>query len=63
MENDQKRFITAKEIQELTGMSISSSYGLIQQLNKELAQKGYMTVRGRVIYPYFCERFFGKDGK
>ena len=62
MDKNKNRFIDAKEIMELTGLSKSAAYKLIQQLNEELAQKGYMYVRGRVIYPYFYERFFGKDG-
>ena len=62
MDKNKNRFVDAKEIMELTGLSKSAAYKLIQQLNEELAQKGYMYVRGRVIYPYFYERFFGKDG-
>ena len=55
MDKNKNRFIDAKEIMELTGLSKSAAYKLIQQLNEELAQKGYMYVRGRVIYPYFYE--------
>ena len=62
MDKNEARFIDAKDIMELTGLSKAAAYRLIQQLNEELARKGYMTVRGRVIYPYFYERFFGKDG-
>ena len=62
MDKNKNRFIDAEEIMELTGLSKSASYRLIQQLNEELAHKGYRDVRGRVIYPYFYERFFGKDG-
>ncbi|MGM9890260.1 MAG: helix-turn-helix transcriptional regulator [Floccifex porci] len=62
MDKNKVRFIDAKEIMELTGLSKAAAYRLIQQLNEELVRKGYMTVRGRVIYPYFYERFFGKDG-
>lgn len=61
MDKNKNRFIDAEEIMELTGLSKSAAYKLIQLLNEELAQKGYMYVRGRVIYPYFYERFFGKD--
>ena len=62
MDKCETRFIDTKEIMELTGLSKAAAYKLIQQLNEELARKGYMTIRGRVIYPYFYERFFGKDG-
>ena len=53
MDKNEARFIDAKDIMELTGLSKAAAYRLIQQLNEELARKGYMTVRGRVIYPYF----------
>ena len=62
MDKNKNRFIDAKEIMELTGLSKSAAYKLIQQLNEELAQKGYMYVRGRVIYPYFFEGFFREGG-
>lgn len=61
MDKNYARFIDAAEIAELTGLSRSKAYKLIQDLNDELAKKGYLIVRGRVIYPYFYERFFGKD--
>ena len=40
MDKNKNRFIDAKEIMELTGLSKSAAYKLIQQLNEELAQKG-----------------------
>ena len=46
---------------EITGLSSSSSYIVIKQLNEELQKKGYMTIRAKVISTYFYERFFGKE--
>lgn len=43
----------AKEL----GISISHSYKVMQQLNKELKEKGYMTIAGRVNRKYFMEKF------
>ena len=37
--------------------SISHSYKIMQQLNKELKAKGYMTIAGRVNRKYFMEKF------
>lgn len=59
--SSQKRFLSATEVVEITGLSKSASYLLIKQLNNELEEKGYLTVRGRVINTYFFERFFGKE--
>lgn len=63
MDRHSARFIDAEELAALTGVSKVGAYKIIQQLNEELKQKGYLIVRGRVIYPYFYERFFGKDDK
>lgn len=56
-----KRFLTAADIAEITGSSKSHSYTIIKQLNSELEKKGYLTIPGKVISPYFYERFFGKE--
>lgn len=57
MDRHSARFIDAEELAALTGVSKAGAYKIIQQLNEELKQKGYLIVRGRVIYPYFYERF------
>lgn len=59
--SSKKRFLSATDIVEITGLSKSASYLLIKQLNIELEEKGYLTVRGKVINTYFYERFFGKE--
>ena len=52
-------FIQVDEVCELLGVSRSKAYQLIRQLNKELAQKGRLTISGKVIRKYFMERFYG----
>lgn len=56
-----KRFLSVEDVMEITGMSRNFCYILIRQLNDELSNKGYLTVRARVISTYFYERFFGKE--
>ena len=43
----------AKEL----GISVSHAYKIMHQLNKELKEKGYMTIAGRVNRKYFMEKF------
>ncbi len=43
-----KQFLTAPELAELVGVSLSKAYGYIRQMNGELQQKGFLTVRGKV---------------
>ena len=49
-------FINAAEIAEITGVSKSYAYKMIQKLNKEMAQKGYMTITGKVNRRFFLEK-------
>ncbi len=59
--NEEKRFLDVHDGMEITGLSSSSSYIVIKQLNEELRKKGYLTIRAKVISTYFYERFFGKE--
>lgn len=52
-------FISADEIAKELGMSKAYAYKLMQLFNKELKDKGYMTIRGRISREYFEERFYG----
>ena len=40
-------------------VSKSLAYKLVQKLNDELKEKGYLTVSGRVSRKYLEERFYG----
>lgn len=52
-----KQFLTAEDLQEITGRKPSYCYKLIRQLNDELSSKGYLVIRGQVQTAYFMERF------
>ena len=54
-----KQVYTAKELAEMLGVSESKAYIFIRQMNAELQEKGYLTVRGKVPCAYVHERFFG----
>ncbi|MEO2187797.1 ICEBs1 excisionase [[Clostridium] innocuum] len=61
---EKKAYITASELAELLGISVSRAYRIIHDMNKELANKGYLTVAGRVPTKYFEERWYsGKELK
>jgi len=55
----EKQVLDVNEVCELLQVKVSKAYQIIDQLNKELAEKGFMTVRGKVPRAYICERFFG----
>ena len=48
-----KTFITASEMAEMLGVSVSRAYRICRKLNEELTAKGYLVVAGRVPTKYF----------
>lgn len=56
-----KLFIKVDEIAEQLGVSKSHAYKIMQQLNDELSEKGFITVSGRVSRKYFYEKVYGAD--
>ena len=56
MEN---RFMSAEEVAQELRISPSYAYKIIRRLNRELDEKGYITISGRVNRQYFSERVYG----
>lgn len=50
--------ICAKEIMALLGVSKSSAYRIINELNESLAEKGFRTIHGKTSRKYFCEKYY-----
>ena len=49
-------FMRVDEVAKELGISKSYAYKIVQKLNAELAEKGYMVISGRVNKQYFRER-------
>ena len=58
-----KLFLKAADICELLEVKQTSAYEIIGNLNKELEEQGYLTLRGKVPTKYFVKRFYGVDRK
>ena len=57
-------FMRVDEVAKELGISKSYAYKIVQKLNAELAEKGYMVISGRVNKQYFRERTcYGVDKK
>ena len=54
-----KLFLKAADICELLEVKQTSAYEIIGNLNKELEEQGYLTLRGKVPTKYFVKRFYG----
>ncbi len=53
-------FISPEEIMEVLGVSRTTAYKFIAQLNNELESRNFIVVNGKVSRKYFNERFYGK---
>lgn len=56
---ESSKYIEVNEICESFNIGKSKAYQIIRELNKELEDQGYKTIRGRVSRQYFNERFYG----
>ena len=53
------KLLGVKEVMAITGRGQTWSYSLIRRLNKELKDKGYLTIPGKVPEKYLLKRFYG----
>ena len=49
-------FLRVDEVAEILGISKSYAYKIVQQLNAELKEQGFITIAGRVNKQYFLEK-------
>lgn len=56
-----KAYLTAKEIAEIVGVSQSMAYTIIRKLNAELAEKNFITIKGKVPVKFFSEKYYGYE--
>lgn len=54
-----KTYYDAWEVAEMMGTSKATAYTTIKKLNKELEDKGYITIAGKISKKYFHERTYG----
>lgn len=55
---EEKRFLNADDVAEVMECSKSRAYEIIRQLNKELEEKKYITIHGKINAKYFYERIY-----
>ena len=62
---EKQPFMKVEEVAEELGVSKSYAYKIVQRLNAELKDKGYLTVSGRVNRKFFMEKFCysGTEGR
>ena len=55
----EKLYYTANEVSQMIGVGRTLGYNIVKQMNKELEEKGFITVLGKVSKDYFDEKYFG----
>lgn len=56
-------FYTAKELAAMFGISSTKAYQLIQEWNKELSEKKFIIVPGKIYRAYVNEKIYGYNGR
>lgn len=54
------KMLNADEVKDILRVSKPKAYVIIKQLNKELNDKGYLTIAGKIMEDYLYERLGGK---
>lgn len=52
-------YFTAKEVQEMLGVSRAKAYKILKELNTELKAKGYIVVSGKIPKKFLAEKYYG----
>ena len=61
-ETSQSRFMDVRDVMEVLRVSQSGAYSIIRNLNRELENQGFLTVRGKIPAAYLCRRFYIQPG-
>lgn len=59
MKETTKIYYSAEDVSEMLGISVGHSYKIIRSLNKELKEKGFIVVSGKLPIKYFEEKYYG----
>lgn len=60
-QQEQSNFLKANDVMKILGVAQTKAYKIIKQLNKELEEKGYITLSGKVSKKYFFEKYYGES--
>lgn len=59
MNETNKIYYSVEDVSEMLGISVGHSYRIIRSLNKELKEKGFIVVAGKLPTKYFEEKYYG----
>lgn len=56
---NEKIYYSAKDIAGMLGVSTGKAYKILREMNKDLADRGFLTIAGKIPVEYFKERWYG----
>jgi Mn-dependent DtxR family transcriptional regulator len=56
--NMDKLFLDSKEVARLLNVSQQQAYKIIREMNKKLAEEGFLILRGKINTKYFMEQIY-----
>lgn len=54
----EKLFLTSNEVADLLNISQQQAYKIIRDMNKQLAEHGFLVLRGRINKKYLMEQIY-----
>lgn len=56
---NEKLYYSAEDIAGMLGVSTGKAYKILREMNKDLADRGFLTIAGKIPVEYFKERWYG----
>ena len=56
---NEKIYYSATDIAAMLGVSTGKAYKILREMNKDLADKGFLTIAGKIPVEYFREKWYG----
>ena len=56
---NEKIYYNAEEVSKMLGVSMGKSYKILRGMNKDLADRGFLTIAGKIPVEYFKEKWYG----
>ena len=55
---NEKIYYSAADIAAMLGVSTGKAYKILREMNKDLADKGFLTIAGKIPVAYFNEKWY-----
>ena len=56
---NEKIYYSAADIAAMLGVSTGKAYKILREMNKDLADRGFLTIAGKIPVEYFREKWYG----